>query len=266
MTESSPPRSVSPDSEAKEEREFFVGYAPTPLGLGKWLRRLTPFLIVAAAAVVGLIAVFQRPLPAGTFEFGVQRRFEGVLYETPLPTLRVTEAAERGTAVRNLVLVGAGKWGLPDFARGHGGQKVRFEGSLIYRERMTMVELNDPESFEVVGEPEAWERRGRFDRVGEVTLEGEIVDTKCFFGVMRPATGKVHRACAIRCLSGGVPPGLLVRGEDGNDVVFMLAGQTGEELDLDIQWAALMVRVRGVVELDNDTPVLRVTSMELIES
>jgi hypothetical protein len=39
-----------------------------------------------------------------------------------------------------------------------------------------------------------------------VTVTGEIVDSKCYLGVMNPGQGKVHRDCAARCLSGGVPP------------------------------------------------------------
>jgi len=39
---------------------------------------------------------------------------------------------------------------------------------------------------------------------------GEIVDSKCL-GVMTPGQLTTHRACAIRCISGGIPPVLHVR-------------------------------------------------------
>ena len=45
--------------------------------------------------------------------------------------------------------------------------------------------------------------------LGTATLAGEIVDSKCYLGVMNPGRGKVHRDCAARCLSGGIPPALL---------------------------------------------------------
>ena len=57
------------------------------------------------------------------------------------------------------------------------------------------------------------------------------MDTKCFLGVMRPATGKVHRGCAVRCLSGGAPPALLVRDEQGNGVALLLASLNDQPLD-----------------------------------
>ena len=51
--------------------------------------------------------------------------------------------------------------------------------------------------------------------LGTVTLTGEIVDTKCHFGVMKAGEGKVHRECAVRCISGGAPPGFLARDRSG---------------------------------------------------
>src|SRR5207302_1569532 len=58
--------------------------------------------------------------------------------------------------------------------------------------------------------------------LGAVQFTGEIVDTKCYFGVMNPGNGKVHRDCAARCLSGGVPPGFLVRDTAGRVETLLL--------------------------------------------
>lgn len=80
---------------------------------------------------------------------------------------------------------------------------------------------------------------------------------------MRPATGKVHRACAIRCLKGAVPPGQLIREENGDVMVFPLIGADGGPAAFDLQWAAREVAVEGTLELLDGLPVLRVGSMEL---
>jgi len=40
---------------------------------------------------------------------------------------------------------------------------------------------------------------------GPSLLSGEILDAKCWFGAMRPASGKVHKSCASLCVSGGLP-------------------------------------------------------------
>jgi hypothetical protein len=59
-------------------------------------------------------------------------------------------------------------------------------------------------------------------------VTGEIVDSKCFLGVMNPGERTVHRDCAIRCLSGGVPPMLAYRDAAGTHLALLL----GADADL----------------------------------
>jgi hypothetical protein len=92
---------------------------------------------------------------------------------------------------------------------------------------------------------------------GEFLLRGELVDTKCWLGVMRPSTGKVHRACAVRCLAGGVPPGLLVRRDGEADRIVLLAGPEGRGPDFDPQWGGRVVEARGRLEMLGGLWVLR---------
>jgi hypothetical protein len=95
--------------------------------------------------------------------------------------------------------------------------------------------------------------------LGSVSLAGEIVDTKCHFGVMNPGSGKVHRDCAVRCISGGIPPGLLVRDRDGNLQTVLLAGTGGRELHRELlDYIAEPVRVRGTLLRSAGFLVLRV--------
>ncbi len=67
--------------------------------------------------------------------------------------------------------------------------------------------------------------------LGRTELTGEIVDTKCYFGVMNPGSGKVHRDCAARCLSGGIPPALLVRDAAGQTMTVLVANFRRELLE-----------------------------------
>ena len=196
----------------------------------------------------------------GTFEFGVARAYEGVLYETPLPWLRSTTAS--GGEV-NYLLVGEGKQGLPAFARGHHGERVSFQGTLIQKGAARMLELNDSRSFMVLGPVATAAPLPAAIVLGDAVLSGELVDTKCYFGVMRPATSKVHRACAVRCLSGGVPPGLLVRDAVGNDVVVVLTGVDGHPLRFDVEWAAREVRASGRLLIQGSIPRLEVRELTL---
>lgn len=235
--------------------EFYVGYLDScPPALAGFLRRVTAALAALVAVLVLLVAGAQDPTEPGSFEFGVRTTFEGILFEHPLPMLRRLEVD--GT-VRHDLLVGFGKYGMPAFARGHHGHRVRFDGSVIRSPRGRMIEMNAPDSFRVLDDSAPSLPDPPSGSVGEVVLTGELVDTKCYFGVMRPATGKVHRACAVRCLAGGVPPGLLVRdGAGGATVVLLLSGDDGRSPSLDPEWAARRLSVRGELEMRHGWAVL----------
>ncbi len=243
--------------DSRSSGEFYIGWqSKIPAGLGRSVRSVVLGLGVALPLLFVFLAHWQNPVDVGAFEFGVERDFSGVLFESPLPLLQ----ADWGDspAGKNFLLVGAGKFGPPGVIKGKNGQRVRFKGSLIYRNGVTMIEMNQPDSFEVLDETRS--AMPPLTTLGEGTFSGELVDTKCFFGVMRPATGKVHRACAVVCLSGGVPPGLLVRDDHRDAVVLLLVGAEGKPLDIDFELAARVLEVHGKLELHSGTPVLRVDS------
>jgi hypothetical protein len=87
-----------------------------------------------------------------------------------------------------------------------------------------MVEI-EPASIHETGVQSAEQAAAR--RLGTLTLTGEIVDSKCYLGVMNPGNGKVHRDCASRCLSGGIPP-LFIDSLTGK--TFLLVGTDGSAL------------------------------------
>lgn len=62
-----------------------------------------------------------------------------------------------------------------------------------------------------------------------VTLDGELIDTWCYFsGVMggpEATQGTAHHTCAIWCAAGGIPVGLLT--DDGT--VYIVLGFEGED-------------------------------------
>jgi hypothetical protein len=250
-----------------EPRAFYIGWqgkcAPA---LARFSRHAVFALALLVPIVVATAVWFQNPVDRGRFEFGAVKQFEGVLFERPIPRLRIT--APDGSQ-RDHILVGAGKFGPPAVIAGAHGRRIRFSGTLIVREPLHMIELNRPDTFTVLDAtkepgrpgPIAINGAGTAPLLGRGTFTGELVDTKCFSGVMRPATGKVHRGCAIRCLSGGVPPGLLVRDSHGDGVVFLLAGPADDPLQYDVQLAGTLIEVEGRLELHGETPVLRVQSL-----
>jgi hypothetical protein len=70
--------------------------------------------------------------------------------------------------------------------------------------------------------------------LGRVSLKGEIIDPKCFFGVMKPGFGKIHRSCATRCLSGGIPPVLVTIDDTGVQEYYILTDESGNRIDGEI--------------------------------
>ena len=94
--------------------------------------------------------------------------------------------------------------------------------------------------------------------LGRGTFVGEIVDSKCHFGVMNPGTAKPHRACAIRCISGGIPPVLMVRHREGAIHYFFLVSSTGAPVNkLVLDLVAEPVEITGEVERHGDVLLLK---------
>ena len=97
--------------------------------------------------------------------------------------------------------------------------------------------------------------------LGRQRLRGEIVDSKCYFGVMKPGQGKAHRDCAVRCISGGAPPAFVVRaaGPEGGErtLILLLVGSDGSSIGSRIlDLVAEPVEIEGEVSRLGDQLVL----------
>ena len=205
------------------EDEFFIGYEPPmPPRIAAFTRRA-----VIAIAGGGLVwAVTLGPshvrLEGGTFEYGHPRRFSGTVVEAPVPALQL-DGNRGGTPW--LLLVAPGKHGAAGAVRGLAGRHVTLTGTRIARAGQTMIEIQ-PASL-AVGPPTAMVEVSA-PGSGPVRLRGEIVDSKCFLGVMVPGDGKTHKECASLCLRGGIPPALFVQDRSGASSLLLVTGPSGE--------------------------------------
>lgn len=204
-----------------------MGYLDrAPSGIGRFVRRVAAWLVVGGAGLAVVVALGHGSLQPATFEFGHIRVFRGTVDLRPYPSLRVSlpGASRAGGGVTRLMLVGQGKHGVGSQLAEHAHRSVQLSGTLVYRDANTMVELVPhsvhPDGSEPIPPVQP-------ERLGSVTLRGEIVDAKCYLGVMIPGAGTVHRACAVRCLSGGVPPMLSVTDTTGARVNVWLTGPGG---------------------------------------
>lgn len=217
--------------------EFFVGYLPVPAGVARFARGVAGVALVGLAAVAGALASVQRPLGQGQFAWDTESEFCGRLQTSPVPGLwTVATAGPAGTPFTGafLPLVGEGKHGPDAQLLAAGDRDLALRGHRIERYGKQLIEVTG----ETAGPATAVTAPGRTPPaqvpLGRQRLRGEIVDSKCWFGVMKPAQGKAHKDCAIRCISGGAPPAFVVRsaGADGRErtLVLLLAATDGAPL------------------------------------
>ncbi len=227
--------------------EFYVGYQPRAhRGLRRTLRIAATGLCLLSIALAGLLVIGQSPFAASRFDFLNYRLYRGIIYEWPYPMLIVDG--------RPYLLVAAGKHGADSAVRGLEGRSVELRGELIERGENRMLEI---EAGSVRADP-SLASHTRAMSLGRFRLAGEIVDTKCHFGVMNPGQGKVHRDCAARCISGGVPPGFLVRDADGASRVLLLVGADSRKLNTEIlDYVAEPIHITGELVRSNSTWVLK---------
>ena len=174
----------------KNSGEFYVGYQPhAPRGITIILRRVVLALVVTAVLVAVVLTFGQGKLPKSVFEYGQIRDFEGMIRERPVPVLAVARpfAAETSTGESRYALVSQGKHGAAGDVMGFDGRRVKLRGSLIYRDGVAMIELVNG-SIEVIPSESGPKKPPKRDWLGVQTIVGEIVDSKCYLGVMNPAT------------------------------------------------------------------------------
>lgn len=247
--------------EPPRDDEFFVGYRPAmPPGAARFVRARVLGILGFAACAAAALPAAQREPAVKFFEWGRPRTFVGVLEAAPAPTLLVRRpgVAEGADAWSRYLLVSPGKHGAADAVAPLAGRMVRLEGSLLWREGRTMVEIvpGSIRALDPAG-PEAAPVAAP-ERLGRHTLLGEIVDSKCYLGAMEPGDTKPHRACAIRCIAGGIPPVFLVRERGGRALYFLLVGAKGEAVNREaLPFVAEPLVIEGEVERSGDRLVLK---------
>ncbi len=238
--------------------EFYVGYlSKAPTGIARRIKILIFILLVLGAIAAIAFARVQKTFGPSTFEYGKERTFEGVVEISPYPTLDVPGSSARDGKAMRYLLVAAGKHGADSEVAAYAGKTILLRGTLIYRSNQTMIELAK-DSITVL--PDAKERPAPAADLGAFDLTGEIVDSKCYLGVMNPGNGKVHRDCAVRCLSGGIPPIFTTNDFRGIPAILLLTDAVGKPLPKQVflNLVAQPVRVHGNVLQTGNTLLLEI--------
>ena len=254
--------------------EFYVGYMPeAPKQLASFVRKVTIALGVCICCLSLLLVWWQRQFASTYFEYGVNTTLEGYLFTEPVPhlVLSLGIASDGKELFQNVLLVGEGKAGAEGVIEEIGqtagrpleGSKIKLSGSLIYGDGKALMQISKEQNTNIEflenGSPPGLQLSGSTS----VILSGEIVDPKCYFGVMKPAEGKEHRSCAIRCIAGGIPPlfhsagskeYLLLVNEASVPINQEVLGLTGDQITM-----------QGDVILWNDWKILKVKEQTLKE-
>lgn len=238
---------------AEPADEFYVGYHPkAPPRQARFVRVVAVVHIVLAILVSVLVVAGMRDPGDGVWEDGRPHTFSGVLVKRPYPML----LDDNGRA---LLVVDFGKRGAQERTAGLAeGRRLTLTGYPLHRDGRLMIELSpDGDAIQTVAAPTAALLTGE-PVASRVILRGEIVDSKCFLGAMKPGEGKTHKACAVRCISGGIPPMLICWDQAGRPTYFLLAEKDGGPMGA---WILPLVgegvEVTGEVERIGDLLVLR---------
>jgi nitrite reductase/ring-hydroxylating ferredoxin subunit/DMSO/TMAO reductase YedYZ heme-binding membrane subunit len=255
-----PVEPVSADPTVVEDRaSFYVGYLePAPVDVARFSRRAVAAILGFALVVMIAAARLQRGFAPVAFDYGKPSTVEGVIRARPYPVLEVPRP---GTAqVSRYLLAAAGKHGAQSSVATLDGRRVQARGLLAYRGNLTLLELAETTLLDAPGGPAGTPRD-----LGTFALVGEIVDSKCYSGVMNPGSGKTHRGCAARCLSGGLTPLLAVRDTTvgaGGTVEMVVLTRDGEPFQQAHRWAGRPIAVRGRVSRLDDLWLIRVEGVE----
>ena len=244
--------------------EFYVGYLPkAPAGIARRIKTLIAMVLVLGAVAAMVFARVQEIFAPSTFEYGKERTFEGVIETRPFPALVTTGSGATDNQTKRYLLVATGKHGADSQLQPYAGRPVRLRGTLIYRDNQSMIELvNDS----IAVSAETSQVSAPMTNLGTFTLIGEIVDSKCYLGVMNPGNGKVHRDCAVRCLSGGIPPIFATNDFRGSPAILMLTDAAGTPLPKQafLNLVAQPVRIHGKVLQTDNTMFLEAEPREIL--
>ena len=257
------------------EQEFYIGYLKhAPDKNSNFVRNtlIVVFVLIVAAGI--LLATHQRKFSNAVFEYGSDKEYTGVYSDNPVPSIKIINHQDSTGQKINLTipLVGYGKHGaesaIEKFEKENSvslsGKLVTFKGDLLYGDGKTLLSLDNEIPiicFELTGE-----LADKIVFLGDTVLNGEIIDPKCYFGVMKPGMGKVHRECAIRCISGGIPPVFRVRAEKTIYHYFLLLGENGERINQKVlPYVADRIELKGKLFLWGSWMVFKESGIRLIK-
>jgi hypothetical protein len=251
------------------KQEFYIGWmGKAPATIAGFIKKYLLFLLVTIVVLGSLLAMNQKKFSKANFEFGKTTVVKGIYVASPVPHLLVRDQNDYVV----VPLVGYGKHGAVGVMNALeverkdllNGKEIRLKGTLLYGDGKILMQV-DKNDDPLVTVARTTHRLPVIENdEGEVNLVGEIIDPKCYFGVMKPGEGKVHKDCAIRCILGGIPPVLKITNDKGENSYVLLTGDNINERVKD--FVATPSQVSGHLKKYNDWEILEVRSIDNIRN
>ncbi|MEL7128949.1 MAG: hypothetical protein AAGK23_05330 [Pseudomonadota bacterium] len=206
------------------DNDFFIGWAAKPPKPDRRFFMGAGLTLLAGTGGLGFaLARHQNAVGPGTWDQGAVREWRGIATAEPYALFRTKDLD--GTP-RTALLSCLGKCGVAARIGTLSGQPVVIKGSLIERGAHAMIAVSDGMDW-IQADPAAETPDSELafppiEPLSSMTISGEIVDSKCWFGAMRPSEGKVHKSCAALCIRGGLPPALLVKDRKNQQALMIL--------------------------------------------
>jgi hypothetical protein len=221
---------------------FYIGWQPkAPDSYAKQVRKTVFVLTVLVIAAGIVLALQQKKFSTADFEFGQLTEVKGIYQKFPVPSVKVItkQDALGNTSYITMPLVGYGKFGaegvIAELEKENkislDNKEVTFRGTLIYNDGKTLLQIDKHDHTMVNASVPARQLQPVIKELGTVQLTGEILDPKCYFGVMKPGHGKPHRDCAIRCIDGGMSPVFYVRNKSGEADYYLILDENGKKMN-----------------------------------
>lgn len=250
-----------PTEETKVDTDFFIGWLGIiPKSYQSTLLFFVPSLFLLSIVFIVVISKSTNKIRFSSYDYYKTLSFEGELLLKPFPMLRVLEMDKNRTPKVVLYpLVNEGKFGADESVQAFLTQYpseqrvfVQLQAKIIERDGQVAMELmNRKDNIKKIKYSTSIPALV-LGKAKDTILKGQIIDPKCYLGVMNPGEGKPHRSCAINCIKGGIMPAFVTE-NDKNIKYYILIGNDGKKVNKDVLFAvAEPIVIKGKIQkIDN---------------
>ncbi len=250
--------------------DFFIGYEEkAPASVARTVKLFVGGIAIVMILTAVSLVLNQRGFADATFELGTLSTLEGTLTKHPVPMVKLQENGQ----VKSVLLIGFGKFG-PEEAIATiekkrnidlEGKHVKLEGTRIFNTQKQAFELTKKTASFLEIKDNGDKRERLINELGTQRVLGEILDSKCALGVMKPGYGKPHRSCAINCVSGGITPIVRMTDKAENVNFCILKGADGSPINENVlPFLADQVSMCGELSQEDDWLVFYVNPEDIV--